>query len=276
MSIIINRYKMQAVKEGAGVSVNRVFGHNEVKEFDPFLMLDFFDVKEMKASKGFPWHPHKGMETISYFIRGKGEHQDSLGNKGIIGEGELQWMSAGRGIMHQEMPVASDHGIKGLQFWVNLPAEKKLKKPEYQFIKKEDMVTVNEKGSLVKVISGHYKGMEGPIDKSDLDIRMLHIKLDKDGVIQLKRSSDKNGFIFVIEGNGYLNDEKISAKYAYTLSDGDMIISADSNTELIYAEGRPIREEIYWYGPIVMNTREEVISTYNDIENGKFVENDYK
>jgi redox-sensitive bicupin YhaK (pirin superfamily) len=171
MSMILNKFKPKQVTEGAGVELNRVFGYYETKEFDPFLMLDYFDVHidpdETYQTPGFPWHPHKGMETISYFLRGGGQHQDSMGNKGIISQGELQWMSAGRGIFHQEMPLAAPDGIQGFQFWVNLPASRKLKKPEYQYIKKGQMKSLKSLGAEVKVISGSYKDIQGPIDKND-------------------------------------------------------------------------------------------------------------
>lgn len=275
MSIIINKYKTKHVSEGAGVLVNRVFGHDEVKEFDPFLMLDYFDVKGNIDSPGFPWHPHKGMETISYFMRGSGQHQDSMGNKGIIGEGELQWMSAGKGIMHQEMFGKTKDGVKGLQFWVNLPASEKLKEPEYQYIKKGEMKTVKELGSEVKVIAGVYKETLGVIDKEDRGITMLHINIEYGHEMSLTRAEQKNGFVFVTEGSGTVNGEKISSFNVYTLDVGKIIIKATSDLEIIYAEGTPINEPIVWYGPIVMNTRDEIIKTYKDIENGTFTSGDW-
>ncbi len=199
MSIIIDRYQAQQVMEGAGVMVNRVFGHDETKEFDPFLMLDYFSEPEEKELPGFPWHPHKGMETISYFLRGSGEHQDSMGNKGVIGAGELQWMSAGRGIMHQEMPASSPDGIQGFQFWVNLPAADKLKEPDYQYIRRGEMKTVVDEGVAVKVIAGRFRGKTGPIDKSERGIEMYHVILEPGSKMQLTRSGGKQGFVFILK-----------------------------------------------------------------------------
>jgi len=272
MSKIINKYKAQPVMEGGGVLVNRVFGHSETKEFDPFLMLDYFDMKGDTQSPGFPWHPHKGMETISYFLRGSGEHEDSMGNKGIISAGELQWMSAGKGVMHQEMPVSSPEGLQGFQFWVNLPSQGKLKEPSYQYIKQGEMKSVYENGSEVKVIAGVYNDIVGPIDKSDRGITMLHVLLEAHKEIVLKRESDKQGFIFLFEGSGTLNEDHINAITAYTLSDGDIRIKSDGEAlQFIFAEGVPIKEPIAWHGPIVMNTKKELMDTFNDIEKGTFV-----
>lgn len=273
---IIKKYKAQQVREGAGVIVNRVFGHEETKSFDPFLMLDYFDEKNNVESPGFPWHPHKGMETISYFLRGSGEHQDSMGNKGIIGEGELQWMSAGKGIMHQEMPADSKNGMQGFQFWVNLPAAEKLKEPEYQYIKNGEMKTIELDKATVRVIAGEYMGLKGPIDKSSRGITMLHSTIDVGSEIKVIREVGKQGFIFIFEGNGRIDDEEIDSVAAYTLSEGEYTLKAESKMEILFAEGTPINEPIAWYGPIVMNTKEEIVEAFKDIENGDFVDGEWK
>jgi len=271
MSIIIDTYKAQEVREGAGVIVNRVFGHGQTEIFDPFLMLDYFEMKETLDSPGFPWHPHKGIETISYFLKGSGEHQDSLGNKGIIGPGELQWMSAGSGIMHQEMPASSEGGAQGFQFWVNMPAKDKLNQPHYNFIGRDEMRIMKQEGAIIKVIAGSYKNLEGPIDKSQQGIRMLHIILEEGASIELTRHQDKNGFMFVFDGSGFIEDEKVRAYNAYVLDEGKFQLTANQNLQAIYAEGKPLKEPIVWYGPVVMNTREEIIETFRAIEEGTFI-----
>lgn len=274
MSKIIKEYRAKQMMEGAGVLVNRVFGHSETKHFDPFLMLDYLESpKENLDSPGFPWHPHKGMETITYMIKGSGQHEDSLGNKGIIGPGELQWMSAAKGILHQEMPAHSPKGSKMLQFWVNLPASKKLNDPSYEYIRKGEMKSIEEDGVKVNVIAGEYNDLIGPIDKSDQGITMLHVILSPGSQTHLKRSKEKQGFIFVITGKGLANNENINALTAYTLLPGIITISADDNeeVELIFAEGRPIKEPIAWQGPIVMNTQKELLKTFKDLNNGTFV-----
>lgn len=275
MSMIINTYKPQQVMEGAGVMVNRVFGHNNTEAFDPFLMLDYFDIRleegQTKESPGFPWHPHKGMETISYFLRGGGEHQDSMGNKGIISAGELQWMSAGRGIFHQEMPVAAPDGIQGFQFWVNLPASQKLKEPDYQYIQKGEMKSYKSPGLEVKVISGTYEGISGPIDKEDLAISMVHMILEPGAQAKITRDKDKQGFLFLFQGEGILGDSPVTQVTAYTLAAGEETFRAgESTTQLIYAQGRPLKEAIAWHGPIVMNTQRELVETFKDLENDRF------
>jgi redox-sensitive bicupin YhaK (pirin superfamily) len=205
--MIIKKYEAKQVNEGAGVIVTRVFGFHELNDFDPFLMLDYFDHEDTLNSPGFPWHPHKGIETISYILRGEIEHQDTLGNKGVIGAGELQWMTAGKGIKHKEMPVRSEEGLEGFQFWVNLPRDKKLVEPKYQYMTNETLKVVKTDDYEVRIISGDFEGQVGPINKDDLGIQMLHV-FSKNHVT-LERSVDKNGFIFVIRGKGNIGDEEI-------------------------------------------------------------------
>lgn len=272
MSIIIDKFKAQQVMEGAGVPVQRVFGHGQTRKFDPFLMLDYFNIHEEKESPGFPWHPHKGMETITYMLKGKTKHEDSMGNSGIISDGELQWMSAGKGIYHQEMPVPSPNGFEGFQFWVNLPSDKKLKEPDYQYIRKGEMKSFFDEGVEVRVISGIYNQITGPIDKSDLGISMLHVIVDAGKEIILSRDEDKQGFIFLFKGEAQLNKEPITSVAAYTLDPGDLKLHASSEgIELIFVQGKPLREPIAWHGPVVMNTQEEIQSTFRDLQLGTFV-----
>ncbi len=273
MSNIIKKYKAQSVMEGAGVPVNRVFGYYEVKEFDPFLMLDYFGTDHEVDSPGFPWHPHKGIETITYMIKGSVSHEDSIGNKGTMGPGELQWMTAGRGILHQEMPGKSPNGSKGFQFWLNLPASEKLVEPNYQYIKAGGMKSYQMEGATVRVIAGSYEGVVGPIDKSNLGVSMFHITIEQGQSIYLDRDSDKNGYVVVFSGDGKLGDESLEAVTAYTLSDGSFEIEAvgDEPLEIIYAQGRPLKEPIAWRGPVVMNTQEELVQTFRDLENGNFI-----
>jgi len=266
--MIIKAYKARQVHEGAGVIVNRVFGYGQERDFDPFLMLDYFDQKDTSGSPGFPWHPHKGIETISYLLRGAIEHQDSIGNKGIIGPGELQWMTAGRGIQHQEMPKESPQGLEGFQFWLNLPQRDKLIDPTYQYMLEDSLQVYEAKDYRVKVISGTYQGLQGPINKDELGVRMLHISSDAPVEIDLTRSEGKKGFIFVFTGKGSLNDEAIEAGWAYTLEAGSYVLKG--KIDLIFAEGKPLNEPIAWRGPIVMNTEEELRETFKDLEMGRF------
>lgn len=270
MSIIKEIYKAKQVEEGAGVIVNRVFGYYEKEAFDPFLMLDYFETKDNSNSPGFPWHPHKGIETITYFLRGSGLHQDSMGNSGEIGPGELQWMTAGKGIYHQETPKGGTDGYQGFQFWVNLPQKEKLVNPTYKYIRKDEMKSYSEDGIIVKVISGNYKKIEGPIDKSNLGITMLHITLDEGSKIELNRILGKEGYIFVFEGKGIIESEPLDTHTAYKLNEGKFVVEATSKMQFIYAEGTPLKEPISWKGPIVMNTKEEIDQTFRDLRNGTF------
>ena len=272
MSIIIDKYKAQQVMEGAGVLVNRVFGHGQTREFDPFLMLDYFNIEEDKESPGFPWHPHKGMETITYILKGNAKHEDSMGNSGTISNGELQWMSAGKGIYHQEMLAPSPLGIQGFQFWVNLPADKKLKEPDYQYIKKGEMKSSFHDGVEVRIISGEYDQITGPIDKSDLGISMLHVIVDAEKSITLTRDEGKQGFLFLFDGEAELNGEKIESVTAYTLGSGELTLQAKTEEiQCIFVQGRPLKEPVAWHGPVVMNTQEEIQSTFRDLQMGTFV-----
>ena len=271
MSKIINEYSAQPVMEGAGVLVNRVFGHGETTQFDPFLMLDYFETDKETNSPGFPWHPHRGIETITYFLRGSGTHEDSMGNKGVISAGELQWMSAGGGIYHQEMPATSKNGYQGFQFWLNLPQKDKMKSPEYQYINNGEMKEVAKDGSVVRVISGEYGGATGPVDKASLDVTMLHVSLEAGASITLERGADEQGFIFVFEGGGSIDGQDAAATTAYTLDAGEIEISASEPMEFIFAQGRPLKEPIAWGGPIVMNTREELQAAFDELNNGTFI-----
>lgn len=272
MSTIIKHYRAQQVMEGGGVLVNRVFGYGETEAFDPFLMLDFFEnPKDGMDSPGFPWHPHRGMETITYMIKGSGQHEDSMGNKGIIGPGELQWMSAARGVLHQEMPASSPDGSRGLQFWVNLPAGEKMKDPSYAYIRHGKMPVVEGDGTQVKIIAGGYNQQVGPIDKSDLGITMLHVVMQPGSHILLNRDEDKQGFVFLMTGEGRLNNEAIEGLGAYTLAPGKIEITATDEVELIFAQGTPLKEPIAWRGPIVMNTQKELMEAFRALENDTFI-----
>ncbi len=272
MSKILNEYSAKAVMEGAGVLVNRVLGHGETTQFDPFLMLDYFETKEEIDSPGFPWHPHRGIETITYFLRGSGTHEDSLSNKGVISAGELQWMSAGSGIYHQEMPTTSKDGYQGFQFWLNLPAKDKMKRPDYQYIRQGEMKSARSDGSVVRVISGKYGGIVGVVDKANLDVTMLHVSLQAGAQITLERGENEQGFIFVFEGGGSIDGQKCAARKAYTLGFGEILVRAgEVPMELIFAQGRPLNEPIAWGGPIVMNTREQLQAAFDELQNGTFI-----
>jgi quercetin 2,3-dioxygenase len=273
MSKIKKVYKARGVMEGAGVPVNRVFGNAQVPDFDPFLMLDYFEFDPGVKPAGFPWHPHKGIETITYMLKGSVEHEDSLGHKGIIGPTDLQWMTAAKGILHQEMPASSPDGGQGFQFWLNMPAAEKLGQPKYQDFKGEELKHIYKGSTEVRLISGKFEGEVGPINQSKLGVTMMHVLMKENEVVSIKREKDKNSFIFVFTGDGYIEKERIESKTAYTLNEGAIVIKSDKNSplEFIYAQGKPIREPVAWYGPIVMNTKEELNEAFDALENGTFI-----
>ena len=272
MSKIIKAYKPKEMMEGAGVDVNRVFGYYQVPDFDPFLMLDYFESSNEEESPGFPWHPHKGIETITYMLRGHIKHEDSLGNGGIIGPGDVQWMTAGKGIYHQEMPQAREGGYRGFQFWLNMPAHHKLDPPRYNGLTAKDFKDVVKDGTKVSVISGEYEGVKGPVNRENLGISMYHVEIMPGKELAIERARKKNGFIFVFGGEGTADDKMIVTHMAYTLDEGEIIFKAEEKgLEFIFAEGYPINEPVAWYGPMVMNTNAEIQQALKDLREGTFI-----
>lgn len=263
-------------KDGAGVKLIRCFGYNEIPEFDPFLLMDFFDSeKPGDYIKGFPWHPHRGIQTITYLIKGKIEHGDSLGNTGLITDGDCQWMSAGSGIIHQEMPKASKKFF-GTQIWLNLSKKEKMSDPKYMDITKKEIPVYIDEKKVIRIIAGEYGGIQGPINDKvkkpmfyDIDIRRnTEIKIDiEDGL---------NLFIFVVKGEVYLDKgignligEKVGALYNL---EGDLYLRANSkDARILLLGGKPLNEPIAWGGPIVMNTEQELQQAFLDIQKGQFI-----
>ncbi len=197
-------YKGKESVDGAGVKLNRIFGYHEVPELDPFLLLDFFNTKDPNDYiKGFPWHPHRGIETITYFIEGKVEHGDSLGNKGIIGNGDCQWMTAGSGIIHQEMPKESPNML-GVQLWANLSSKNKMIDPKYRDIKKDKIPEIEEKDVLVKIVAGKYKDVTGPVKEISINPIFMDITIKKDGKFVYETDTESTVFALVVDGEGIL------------------------------------------------------------------------
>lgn len=265
----------KATTDGAGVPLNRVFGYYEVPEFDPFLMLDYFRTEDSsQAAAGFPWHPHRGIETISYMLRGAIEHEDSIGNKGIIAAGDVQWMTAGSGIIHQEMPQVSPEGLEGFQFWLNLPAKDKMIDPAYMEVKSLQIPKVTSEGKEVKLISGTYGGLKGPIDKDTLGVSLLDVRLKEGTSFEYHVTPDKNVFVFVYGGKGNFDesDRIITEKIALTFEGGDQLkVLALTDLRFILGVGVPLAEPVAWHGPVVMNTQEQLVSTFKEIDDGTFI-----
>lgn len=263
----------QRATDGAGVRLVRVLGYNDVKEFDPFLMLDSFDsIDPEDYLAGFPMHPHRGIETITYLISGRIEHEDSLGNKGAIQAGESQWMTAGSGILHQEMPKASDRML-GFQLWLNLLRAEKMTDPAYLSITPERMGRVMTQEAEVRVLSGHFGDAAG-VTPAHIPATIYDIVLSAGGKIELPTKPEETVFVFLIEGNGVIDDRQVPSKSAVLFGKGDTIaVSSPPDTALrfIYFSGEPLREPIAWGGPIVMNTRSELNLAFDELDRGTFI-----
>lgn len=266
------------VIEGAGVHLKRVFGHSDVPDFDPFLLLDDFHSDNPKDYlAGFPWHPHRGIETVTYMIHGAVEHGDSMGNKGTIQTGDMQWMTAGSGIVHQEMPEGQDGLMWGLQFWVNLPASHKMIPPRYRDILAQDIPVYKSKDGIeVKVVSGHYKDLTGPVQDIICEPEYLDIILPPHQTFTHQVNKDHTLFSFVLVGAGYFSPNKkdlVSAEHLALFGKGEQveITAHDDGLRFLLISGKPLREPVAWYGPIVMNTEEELEKAFEEYRNGTFL-----
>jgi len=272
-------FKSQPAIEGAGVHLRRAFGFDEVPLFDPFLMLDDFrGDKPDQYIKGFPWHPHRGIETITYMLHGEVEHGDSLGNKGVIRPGDVQWMTAGSGIIHQEMPRGDAGGrMGGFQLWANLPAAQKMMVPRYREVKKEDIPVVSLKNGVeIRVICGDVAGTKGPVTDIVIDPQYLDVTVPRDSefIHAVKRGHSALAYIF--EGRGRFDDQKAKSAERESLilfSDGDQVAvrTEQDPVRFLLISGQPIGEPVAWRGPIVMNTQAELKVAFEEYSNGTFI-----
>ena len=262
--------------DGAGVRLVRVIGRKDTKEFDPFLMLDAFDSgNPLDYIKGFPWHPHRGIETITYLIQGDIEHGDSLGNTGSILDGECQWMTAGSGIIHQEMPKASERML-GVQLWLNLPAADKMTAPMYHGITQGEMPVVDEEKAQVRVIAGTYKETAGARAGDFVKPLLLDVELNAGAEWTLQTDPDASLFIYIFQGEGAVGaveETAIAAKQAVLFSEGALlqVKAATAGLRFLLAAGKPLREPIAWGGPIVMNTQEELDLAFRELKENMFI-----
>jgi quercetin 2,3-dioxygenase len=261
--------------DGAGVKLVRVIGYQDVYDFDPFLLLDAFDSTDPEDYlKGFPWHPHRGIETVTYLIQGDIEHGDSLGNKGSIKDGSCQWMTAGSGIIHQEMPQKSERML-GSQLWINLPQKDKMTHPVYRDIKSEQIPTVKEEGVEVRVISGTYKGTNGPEQGDFVKTIYLDVKLDAHTKWVFPVDPQKKIFCYMVEGSALVSDtgQRIPHHQAVLFGDGDTVeISAtEEGLRFFFYAAKPLGESIAWKGPIVMNTQDELKLASKELRDGTFI-----
>ena len=259
--------------DGAGVKLVRVLGHGTISDFDPFLMLDAFDSKDPRDYiNGFPWHPHRGIETVTYLIEGRIEHGDSLGNSGVIGNGDCQWMTAGSGIIHQEMPKEAERML-GLQLWLNLPAKDKMTEPKYRDITAAKVPKVEEPHATVRVISGTFKGVDGAIQGDYVKTLMLDAEIQAGGSLDVESKYDDTLFFYVVSGSGSMEGGSLKDHSANLTSKGDTLtlLAGGKGMRVILFSGAPLNEPVAWGGPIVMNTREELEKAFDEIRDGSFI-----
>ncbi|MHA2092065.1 MAG: pirin family protein [Candidatus Kariarchaeaceae archaeon] len=268
--------------DGAGVRLKRAFGNLQNINLDPFLLLDQMysdDPKEFAA--GFPWHPHRGIETVTYIIDGEAEHEDSLGNKGIINGGEIQWMTAGSGIIHQEMPRPENKGLlHGFQLWVNLPSSHKMMQPRYQDIKRGEIPEIQiDKSIKAKVLAGSFNGMSGPVQDIITEPSYLDLSMESETRFSHDTVFDHTVIAYMLDGTAYFDPaHKVEKDNLVVFNPGEKleIRTDDSHARFLLMSGKPIKETVAWYGPVVMNTRDELIKAFEEINNGTFIKHEYK
>lgn len=286
--------------EGAGVRLHRAFGFGDTEPFDPFLLFDDFrNDRPEDYLAGFPWHPHRGIETITYVLSGTVEHGDSLGNHGSLGAGDVQWMTAGRGILHQEMPHGDHDGrMHGFQLWGNLPSHLKMTAPRYQDVKGADIpVVTDDDGTQIRIVCGSFWGKSGPVDGIAADPIYLDVSVPPGLRKRLPVATDRNAFAYVFAGSGRFEDasdprlvrtdtvlgEDIDDEPPYSavgnrsmvlFDRGDDVVvqAGEEGIRFLLVSGRPIEEPVAWYGPIVMNTREEIARAVSQLRDGTFLE----
>ncbi len=283
--------------EGAGVKLHRAFGFQDPSELDPFLLFDDFrNDRPEDFMKGFPWHPHRGIETITYVLEGTVDHADSLGNTGALGAGDVQWMTAGRGILHQEMPRGNAKGqMHGFQLWGNLPAHQKMTAPRYQDIGAADIpVVTDDDGTRVRVITGDFWGKRGPVDGIAADPQYLDVSVPPGVKKTFRIDTYRRAFAYVFEGaaafadasppSGVLLEKEIAGQEVHMrdlsgdrtlirFGTGDEITlqAGDAGVRFLLISGAPIEEPVAWHGPIVMNTQEELQQAFAELRNGTFI-----
>jgi redox-sensitive bicupin YhaK (pirin superfamily) len=268
----------RATIEGAGVRLRRALGPGEVPYADPFLLLDDFHSENPEDYiAGFPWHPHRGIETVTYMIRGVVEHGDSIGNKGAITSGDVQWMTAGSGILHQEMPQKYRGMMQGFQLWVNLPAKRKMMEPRYRDIKNDQIPSVTpDDGVEVRVIAGRVGGTEGPVRDLVVESEYLDVTLGPQKEFRHDVPRGNTAFAYIFEGDGVFDPKKgkISGpEELLLLKNGDMMSSkaGKKGVRFLLVSGKPLKEPVAWGGPIVMNTDDELDVAFRELRDGTFI-----
>ncbi|MFX1324627.1 MAG: pirin family protein [Promethearchaeota archaeon] len=272
--------KSRSTFEGAGVRLKRAFGYAD-PSLDPFLLLDDFHSDDPNDYiRGFPWHPHRGIETITYMLHGNVEHGDSLGNGGVIKEGEVQWMTAGSGIIHQEMPKKNNNDtlLWGFQLWANLPASHKMMDPRYRDLRKSDIpeISLNNDQIKIKIICGEINGIKGPVKDIITDPEYLDVSINPNVEFIHHIKTGHNVFAYTIEGKGYFDDRKeelIGKETLVIYREGNIvkISTTEEKVRFLLISGKPLNEPVAWRGPIVMNTQEELNIAFKEYQNGTFI-----
>jgi redox-sensitive bicupin YhaK (pirin superfamily) len=282
--------------EGAGVKLRRAFGFGATEEFDPFLLLDDFrNERPADYLAGFPWHPHRGIETITYVLAGTVAHNDSLGNSGTLGAGDVQWMTSGSGILHQEMPKGDPNGrMHGFQLWANLPSHLKMSKPRYQDVQSAAVPEIiDDDGTRVRVVCGEFWGKKGPVDGIAADPRYLDVYVPPGKRKVLPVELERHAFAYVFEGSGSFRDasapfgvltekdgpvetverEQTGTRSLVLFDRGDevVVLAGEQGIRFLLVSGKPIEEPVAWYGPIVMNTQEQLRQAVHELNNGTFI-----
>ncbi|MDB4208537.1 pirin family protein [Amylibacter sp.] len=283
--------------EGAGVELYRAFGFTDPSELDPFLLFDDFRNDNPKSfEKGFPWHPHRGIETITYVLEGNVDHADSLGNSGSLGAGDIQWMTSGSGILHQEMPKGNSHGqMHGFQLWANLPSELKMTDPRYQDVSGTEIPNILEDdGTIVKVIVGSFWGKTGPVDGIAAEPQYLDIYVPPGVKKTFPVDTYRKTFAYIFDGSGAFDSASIPTgillekeirgeelnirdmsgnRTLVSFDTGDFVTvqAGEEGIRFLLISGKPIEEPVAWHGPVVMNTREELIQAFDELKNGTFI-----
>ncbi len=273
---IVKVVRGMPTSDGAGVSLTRIIGQPDLPRLDPFLMLDFFGSDNPgEYIAGFPPHPHRGFQTVTYMLAGKMRHKDSVGNEGVIDAGGIQWMNAGRGIIHEEMPEQEEGLLQGFQLWVNLPAKEKMSAPNYQDIQPDSVPTVQIQNASVKVLAGEVDGVKGPVKTTAVAPTFLDIEL-KNGQCDIALKSNEAAFLYVYEGN--ITVGKGDQAQKNMLESGELGVlsqqgtrlsfSSEKGSKIIVVSGKPINEPIVQYGPFVMNSQQEIVQAFNDYQSG--------
>jgi len=263
------------VTEGAGVTVHRTIGTPRLRHLDPFLMLDHFGSDDPNQYiAGFPDHPHRGFITLTYMIDGHMLHQDSMGNRGDLRSGGIQWMKAASGVIHSEMPQQTNGLMRGFQLWINLPSKEKMSDPEYQDFGPEKIPMIETDNRRVKIIAGRYGDTNGPIHDPNTDVLYIDVALDRGGEFTQSIPPEFSAFAYVFEGDATIGDTKLPQHSLTVLGEGDSIDirAGDKGARFILVAGRPIKEPIVQYGPFVMTTREDIERAFYDYSTNRLVQ----